>query len=160
MVAAVVWLPFQELVYRPFLWFDHLVARVAFDTRAQRYKIVNISESKTLKSQIFQQINRSKASAQAQLLTDKLKRVQSVAGVENPINTEFVDTTLVNWNFIDEKPNENLNLEIPVLTGNEVETIFMEALEGDPTSKIMKVLVDMQAEIRQLKSSLAAATKK
>jgi hypothetical protein len=36
----------------------------------------------------------------------------------------------------------------------------MEALEGDPTSKIMKVLVDMQAEIRQLKSSLAAATKK
>ena len=80
--------------------------------------------------------------------------------MENPINTEFVDNTLVNWNFIDEKPNENLNLEIPVLTGNEVETIFMEALEGDPTSKIMKVLVDMQAEIRQLKSSLAAATKK
>ena len=88
-----------------------------------------------------------------------MKRVPS-AGVENPINTEFVDNTLVNWNFIDEKPNENLNLEIPVLTENEVETIFMEALEGDPTSKIMKVLVDMQAEIRQLKSSLAAATTK
>lgn len=156
-VAAVVWLPIQEVVYRPFLWFDHLVARVAFDTRAQRYKIVNKSESNNLKSQIFQQINHAKASVQAQLLTDKLKRVPS-AGVENPINTEFVDNTLVNWNFIDEKPNENLNLEIPVLTENEVETIFMEALEGDPTSKIMKVLVDMQAEIRQLKSSLAAAT--
>jgi len=68
-VAAVVWLPTQELVYRPFLWFDHLVARVAFDTRAQRYKIVNKSESINLKSQIFQQINHAKASVLTHLLT-------------------------------------------------------------------------------------------
>ncbi len=150
-IAAVVWIPVQEFIYRPYIWLDHLVARVSFDTRAQRYKIVNKSESESLKSTIFKQINSAKASVQAQILTDKLKKVPSIQ-IENPVNAEFVDNNLVNWNFIDEKPNENLNLEIPVLTENEVETIFMEALEGDPTSKIMKVLVDLQAEIRQLKS--------
>jgi len=152
LIAAALWIPFQEIVYRPYVWFDHLVARVSFDTRAHRYKIVNKSESESLKGTILKQINTAKALT-TQILTEKLKKNPSTL-IENPINAEFVDEDLINWNFIDERANENLRLEIPVLTENEVESIFIEALEGDPTTKIMKVLVSLKADIRQLKSRI------
>ena len=157
-IAASLWIPVQECLYRPIIWYEHLVARVSFDTRAERFKIVNKTESESLQSSILKQVKSTHASVSAQKLSDKLKKHQSLQ-VENPVQAEFVANDFVSWNFIDEKLHENLGLEIPVLTENEVETIFMAALEGDASSKIMKVLVDLQSELRQIKTYIKGKEK-